>query len=236
MVGARSMVRSPLATTFGRTDLAAGDEGGAHVDVGGQVLHIRHVAVLAEEGRAGHQRAGCFSVELVRRIGKDNQIAGAGGVSHIGGAVRAVGDVARFGLGDRPDRSSSSLPAAPSPVQSLGSLKRQEGGFDLGDGGSFIGRGDLRKAAARRIAAGQVQVDLNRAAGPAGLGLADGLTGGRAAVGGLRLGEQAQVDQHLAGVDGQELRGKAVIGRDKGVELFSGISDLTSARVASAPW
>ena len=37
--------------------VAAGDERRAHVDVGGQVLHVRHVAVLAEEGRAGDQRA-----------------------------------------------------------------------------------------------------------------------------------------------------------------------------------
>ena len=49
------------------------------------------------------------------------------------------------------------------------------------------GVGHLGEPAARGVAASQVQVDLDRAAGPAGLRLADRLARGRAAVGRLRL-------------------------------------------------
>ena len=81
---------------------AAGEERRPHVDVGRQVLHVGHIAMLAEEGRAGDQRAGRGRVELVGRVGEDDEVAGAGRVRHVGGAARPVGDVARLGLGVGP--------------------------------------------------------------------------------------------------------------------------------------
>jgi hypothetical protein len=48
--------------------VAAGQERRAHVDVVGEVLHVRHVPVLAEELRLGDQRSWRRSVELVRRV------------------------------------------------------------------------------------------------------------------------------------------------------------------------
>ena len=65
---------------------------------------------------------------------------------------------------------------------------------------------------ADRIAAGEIEIDLHRAARPAGLGLADGLTRGGSAVRRLRLGQQPEIDQHLAGIDCGELRCETVIG------------------------
>ena len=78
-----------------------------------------------------------------------------------------------------------------------------------------VGRSDLLEATAHRVAAGEVQVDLDGAAGPAGLGLADGLARRRPAVGGLRLGQEAHLDQRLAPVDREKLRRKAVVRRDE---------------------
>ena len=69
--------------------VAAGQERGPHVDVVLQVLHVGHVAVLAEELGLRDQRAGRRRVELVRRVGEDHQVAGAGRVRHVGGGVRA---------------------------------------------------------------------------------------------------------------------------------------------------
>ena len=71
------------------------------------------------------------------------------------------------------------------------------------------------------VATGQVEVDLDGAAGPAGLRLADGLAGGEAAVRRLRLGQQTQVDQHLAGVDGEELWCEAVVGGHEGRRVLA---------------
>ena len=131
-------------------------------------------------------------------------------MGHVGRAVRAVGDVAGLGLGERPvDDVPAFRSAVTRPVVRV--LDGQVGGFDGGDGRRLVGRGHLQQATAGRIAPGQVEVDLHRAAGPAGLGLADRLTGGRAAVAGLWPRQQAEVDEHLAGVDRRELRGEAVV-------------------------
>ncbi len=213
---------------------AASQEGRPHVDVVGQILDIRDVAVLAEESRAGDQGARCGSIILVRWERKDYQVAGAGGVSHIRRAAGAVGDVARFGLGVSPvdHHPAFGLPVA-GPVVGIG--ERQEGSLDLSNGGGFLVGWDLGKAAACRITPGQVQVDLHRTASPAGLGLADRLASGGTAVGGLRLGKQPQVDQHLAGVNCQELRRKAMIGEPRKWRCCWACSDWISARVASAP-
>ena len=209
---------------------AAGQERRAHVGVGLQVLHVRHVAVLAEERRARDQRAGRRRVVLVRRVGEDHQVARAGRVRHVGGRAGPVGDVARLGLGEG---AVDDLPvlglAVAGPV--VGVLQREEGGLDPGDLlrlGALAGRADLRSGARRRrVAAGQVQVDLRGAAGVADLGLGDRLGARgrlrrgvlRAAVAGLRMRQQAEVDEHLGGVDGQELRREAVIGGHEGRQV-----------------
>ena len=194
--------------------LAAGEERRPHVDVGGQVLDVRHVAVLAEEVRRRDQRAGRLGVELVRRVGEDDQVAGPGRVRHVGRAVRPVRDVARLGLGEGAvDHLPALGLAVVRPVVGVGQAEVR--GLDRGHGRGDVGRRDLLEAAAGRIAAGDVEVDLQRAAGPAGLGLADRLARGGAAVRRLRLREQAEVDERLAGVDRQELRREAVVGRDE---------------------
>ena len=77
---------------------AAGQERRAHVRVRAQVLHVRHVAVLAEERARRDQRARRGRVELVRRVGEDHEVARAGRVRHVGRRARPVRDVARLGL------------------------------------------------------------------------------------------------------------------------------------------
>ena len=109
----------------------------------------------------------------------------------------------------------------PSPVQSLGSTRFVVDGADLVDRRGQVGRRHLRERA-RGIAAREVEVDLERAAGPAGLRLADRLAGGRSAVRRLRLRQQAEVDERLARVDREELRPEAVIGRDERRRVAAG--------------
>ena len=125
-----------------------------------------------------------------------------------------VRDVPRLGLGVHPvDHLPAFRLAVAGPVVRV--AQRHEGRLDRRDGRGLVGRRHLLQPPPAGSPPGQVQVDLHRAAGPARLRLADGLAGRRAAVGRLRLREQAQVHQHLAGVDRQELRRKAVVRRDK---------------------
>ena len=201
--------------------LAAGQERGPHVGVGVEVLHVRHVAVLAEERRAREQRAGRRRVVLVRRVGEHDQVARPGRVRHVGGAVVAVRDVARLGLRVDPvDHVPALGLAVAGPV--VGVLERFERGLDPGHLGGHAGGRDLLVAGGR-VAAHDVEVDLQRAAGVARLRLADRLGPRRrgrrrvprAAVGGLGVRQQAEVDEHLARVDRQELRREAVVGGDE---------------------
>ena len=93
--------------------------------------------------------------------------------------------------------------------------------LDRGHRRGDVARRDLLEAAAGRIAARDVEVDLQRAAGPAGLGLADRLARGRTAVRRLRLGEQAHLDEGQARVDREELRREAVVGGDEGRRVLA---------------
>ena len=159
----------PLAIGF-----AAGQERRPHVDVGGQVLDVGHVAVLAEEGRAGDERARRLRVELVGRVAEGDDVTGPGRVRHVGGRARAVRDVAGLGLGvDAVDDLPALGLAVAGPVVGVG--QRLEGRLDLRDRRRLVDGRDLLEAAAGRIAPGEVEVDLDGAAGPAGLGLADRL-------------------------------------------------------------
>ena len=186
----------------------------------GEVLHVRHVAVLAEEVRRRDQRARRRRVELVRRVREDDEVAGPGRMCHVGGRARAVRDVARLGLGEDPVDDLPALGVAVvGPVVGVG--EAEEGGLDRAPRWPPRRPPRPAEAAADRVATGEVQVDLDRAAGPAGLGLADRLAGRRPAVGRLRLREQAEVDQHLAGVDRQELRREAVVGGDEGGRVLA---------------
>ncbi len=154
------MVRRPLADHVGAHRSAAGDERGAHVDVGCQVLHVGHVAVLAEEGRAGHQRAGRGGVELVGRVGEHDQVARARRVRHVGGAARAIGDVARLGLGVRAvDHLPALRLAVAGPVVRV--AQRQEGGLDLGHSRGLV---DCRRPAAGRRRPGRARPGSDRSA------------------------------------------------------------------------
>ena len=114
--------------------VAAGEERRPHVRVRAQVLHVRHVAVLAEERRRRDQRAGRRRVELVRRVAEGHDVTRTGRVRHVGRAAGAVRDVA--GLGLRVD-AVDDLPvlrlAVVGPV--VGVLEVLEGGLDPGDHG-----------------------------------------------------------------------------------------------------
>ena len=194
---------------------AAGEERGPHVDVVLEVLDVGHVAVLAEELGLGDERARRRRVELVRRVGEHDDIAGARRVGHVGRGVSwTVRDVAGLGLGeDAVDDLPALGLAVARPVVRIGD--RLEGGLIGSTRRRLVGGRDLLQAAAGGVAAGQVEVDLHRAAGPAGLGLADRLARGRPAVRGLRRRQQSEIDEHLAGVDGQELRREAVVRADE---------------------
>ena len=122
--------------------VAPGDEGRPHVDVVVQVLHVGHVAVLAEERRAGDQGAGGGGVELVRRVGEHDEVAGAGRVGHVGRRALAVGDGAGLGLGERPvDHRPALGLAVAGPVVGIG--EPLVGGPDLGHHGGLVGRRHL---------------------------------------------------------------------------------------------
>ena len=79
---------------------AAGQEGGPHVHVGRQILDTRQVAVLAKEVRRRNERARRLRVELVRRIGEDDEIARSSGMGHVCGLAVTDRDAARLGLGE----------------------------------------------------------------------------------------------------------------------------------------
>ena len=129
--------------------LAAGEERGAHVGVALQVLDVGHVAVLAEERRAGDERARRRGVELVRRIRERHDIAGARRMRHVGGAVGAVRDVARLGLGeDAVDHLPALGRAVTGPVVGVG--EAQERGLDRGDRGRLVGGRHLQRTRHRQ--------------------------------------------------------------------------------------
>ena len=116
---------------------AAGQERGAHVRVAVEVLHVRDVAVLAEERRPRDQRAGRRRVELVRRVRERHDVAGAGRVRHVGGLARAVRDVAGLGLGED---AVDHVPALGLPVAGpvVGVLEGEERGLDPGHLGRLV--------------------------------------------------------------------------------------------------
>ena len=62
-----------------------------------EVLDVRHVAVLAEEVGRRDERARRLGIELVRRVGEGDEVAGPRRVGHVGRAARPVGDVAGLG-------------------------------------------------------------------------------------------------------------------------------------------
>ena len=170
--------------------------------------------MLPEERRPGDQRARGGGVELVRRRGEHDEVAGPCRVRHVGRRVGPVRDVAGLGLRERTvDHRPALRNAVAGPV--VGVLQPEERRLDLSDCRGLVDGSNLLQPAARRVAARQVEVDLHGAAGPAGLGLADRLARRRTAVRRLGLREQAEVDQDLAGVDGGELRRESVVGGDE---------------------
>ena len=205
-VGARSMLRTPRRCRARSPSPPARNVARMFV-LRLEVLHVGHVAVLAEERRARDQRAGRRRVELVRRRGEHDEVAGARRMRHVGRAVPAPFGMYRASALVKA-RSITFQPsgcAVAGPV--VGVRQREERRLDLRDRARPPGR--RAPAASRgvgRVAAREVEVDLHRAAGPARLRLADRLTGRRAAVGGLRRREQPEVDEHLARVDRRELR------------------------------
>ena len=114
----------------------------------------------------------------------------------------------------------------PSWVQSLGSTRPLKASLILVTVASTSVRRDLLERRGRRdvdrIAADDVEVDLEGAARPAGLGRADRLPDRRPAVRRLGLREQAEVDERLAGVDREELWREPVIRRDEGDRVAAG--------------
>jgi hypothetical protein len=162
----------------------------------GQVDQVREVAVLAEELAEGDPLAGRRRVELVRRPGDDDDVAAPARVERIGAVdvlqVLLVED-RRQDLGARMGRVGQVL----------------ERGLDLGD--------DARFRHARRER--RVDVDLGRAAGPAGLREVDrrrrsrwtGRRHGGATVARLLRGLESGIGQDLRRVDRVPLRGEAVI-------------------------
>ena len=191
--------------------LAAGDEGGAHVHVGIQDRHVRDVAVLTEGGRSGHERARSRGVELVRGVGEGHEVTRARRVRQVCGRPGAVRGVTRLGLREGPIDHPPALGLAVAvPIVGVG--EAQERILDLGHRRRLLGGGNLHESCGDRIAPRQVEVDLHGTAHPARLGLADGLAGGQPAVRRLRLREQAEVHQYLAGVDGQELGRESMTG------------------------
>jgi hypothetical protein len=137
---------------------------------------------------------------------------------HVGRAAGAGRDVPRLRLRERAVDDLPALGGAVTvPVVRV--LEREERVADLLHGGVDLTGGDLliggRLAGRRgRVAAGDVQVDLQRAARVARLRLADRVGRRSAAIAGLRALQQPEVHQHLARVDGCELRREAVVGRD----------------------
>ena len=118
------------------------------------------------------------------------------------------------------------------PVVRVG--QRQVLGLDRRDRGRGVGCRHLLQAAAGRVAAREVEVHLQRTAGPAGLRLADRLAGRQAAVRGLRLREQPELHQRQARVDREELRAEAVVGRDERVDVVRVVVFVIVAVVPAA--
>src|SRR4029079_18707109 len=141
--------------------------------------------------------------------------------------VRAVRDVPRLGLREGPvDDLPAFRLAVARPV--VGVDETGERGPYVVDGRRGVGRGDLGEATAGRVAQGEIEIDLERAAGPAGLRLADRLdrpgSGVRVepAVRALRRREQAEVDERHACVDREELRPESMVGRDERGRIAAG--------------
>ena len=173
-----------------------GHEGAVHVEVPVDVDHLRPVAVLAEElrGRDGHARGG--RVELVGRPGDHDHVARAGRV--LGVAAVDVGQLLL--LEHVEDHLAARRPRV---------LEALEGLDDLVADRVVVGQRDQ----ARLVAAGQVQVDLGRPAGVAGLGLGGGRGGGvEPAVARLLARLEPDVGQDLAGVDRLPGGGEPVVG------------------------
>ncbi|HEY4792370.1 MAG TPA: hypothetical protein VIJ05_13770, partial [Actinomycetes bacterium] len=199
-----------------------------HVEVVGQVDRLRPVAVLAEELRGGDGHARGGGVELVGRPGDHHQVAGAGRV--LGVAAVDVGQLLLL------EHVEDDLAVGRPRV-----LELLEGGDDLVTDLVVVGQRDQ----AGLVAAGQVQVDLGRAAGVAGLGLGGRCGGGvEPAVARLLAGLQADVGQDLAGVDRLPGGREPVVGaghRDRvvgheapgqpqlGVGLVVGAADVAAA-------
>src|SRR5215213_1871282 len=78
--------------------MPSSNEGSPHINIGIQVLYVRYITMLAEEGRACHQRSGSGSVELIGWIRKDNQVTGASGMRHIRCAAGSIRDITRLGF------------------------------------------------------------------------------------------------------------------------------------------
>ncbi len=231
---------------------AAGQERGPHVDVGRKVLDVRHVAVLTEEVGWRDQGSRRLGVVLIRRRGEDDEVAGSGGMGHVGGRPGPVRDVARLRLGeDAVDDLPALGLAVMRPVVGIG--QGQVSRLDLERSG--VGRGlrgvarvghEVRVVGAIgqlgvpgvggprvRVPAVDIEVDLEGATGPARLRLGE-VRGDPhvdrrrsrkcdAAVRDLRHArhraevEQPEVEERLARVDRQELRGEAVVrGHERG--------------------
>ena len=160
-----------------RDALATGEERRPHVDVRRQVLHVR------ARSRAGRRSATARSAcpASPRRTGTAGRRRRPGRRYASGAPCRPSmpGPLGMWRASALVKaRSITFQPSGlPSWVQSLGSVSAEERGLDRRHGGGLVGGRDLleRRRRAGRVAPGEVQVDLHRAAGPAGLRLADRL-------------------------------------------------------------
>ena len=174
--------------------------------------------MLSEEVGQRDERARRGRVELVGRVREGDDIAGPSRVGHVGGRVRTVGNESRLRLReDAIDDGPALGRAVAGPVVRIG--ESFESGLDGSHRGDLVRRRHLLHRRISGVAALEVEIDLHRSAGPAGLRLANRLAGPCSAVGGLRRGEQPHVDEHLARIDREELRREAVIRANEGRRL-----------------